>query len=326
MPRKITRARRPRALLPDTHHVRWFLTGVAVGLGWTLIVCGVAFLQGDNVRLFLREWTDLQGPFLIALGTWLLLMIRSKSFTARVSRLTAEGSVNPGIFKNRLIRSLVVGCVTVLGFISVASMGFHGHDATLIFMWITCICIDFAAGLVTLHSLELLAVVHNLQQQEIKVSRYAPARTPELRSLVSYFSSFTLLMTVGYAFALLGTLKGHWTGSQDYIQAVRLFWPLIYVPTCCVMLIYPHIVVHKLIQREKEHTLSSCQQDIDNLLSKYGNLKTEEVERTNTLAQLFDRVTATPDYVIDVGIAVRTILPLAFNLVTLFVKSFIGQS
>ncbi|HEY0322030.1 MAG TPA: hypothetical protein VGC66_13810 [Pyrinomonadaceae bacterium] len=326
MPSKVTKARKPRAITPDTHHVRWFLAGVTVGLGWTLVACGLAFLQGDDVRSFLREWTNLQGPFLIALGTWLLLMIRSRSFTARVSRLTADGSVNPGIFKNRIVRFLIVGFVTVLGFISVASMGFNGHGVVLVFMWITCICIDFASGLVTLHSLELLAVIHNLQQQEIKVSRYAPARTPELRSLVSYFSSFTLLMTVGYAFALLGTLKGHWTGSQDYIQAVRLFWPLIYVPTCCVVLIYPHIVVHKLIQREKERTLSSCQQDMDKLLSKYGNLKTEEVERTNTLAQLFDRVTATPDYVIDFGIAVRTILPLAFNLVTLFVKSFMGQS
>jgi hypothetical protein len=60
------------------------------------------------------------------------------------------------------------------------------------------------------------------------------------------------------------------------------------------------------------------------MLSKYGDLKTEEVERTNTLAQLFDRIAATPDYVIDVGIAARTLLPLVFNLVTLFVKSWVG--
>lgn len=325
MARKFSKARKTRAITPNTHHVRWFLTGVAVGAIWTLVACGLALLQGDNVRSFLREWTNLQGPFLIALGCWLLLMIQSKSFTARVSRLTVDGSVNPGIFKNRIVRYLIVGSVTVLGFISVSSMGFNGHGAVLVFMWITCLCIDFTAGLVTLHSLEVLTAVNNLQQQEIKASRYAPARTPELRSLVSYFSSFTLLMTVGYAFALLGTIRGGWTGPHDYIQTVRLFWPLIYVPTCCVVLIYPHIVVHKLIQREKERTLSSCQQDMDKLLSKYGNLKTEEVERTNTLAQLFDRVTATPDYVIDVGIAVRTILPLAFNLVTLFLKSFMGQ-
>jgi hypothetical protein len=91
------------------------------------------------------------------------------------------------------------------------------------------------------------------------------------------------------------------------------------------VLIYPHVVIHKLIQREKERTLSLYQQDIDELLSNYGDLKTEEIERTNTLAQLFDRVTATPDYVIDVGIAVRTVLPLVFNLATLFAKTAMGQ-
>lgn len=325
MARKIKKTRRPRAITPDAHHVRWFLTGVLVGLVWTLAGCGVAFLQGYDVQTFLREWVDLQGPFLIALGTWLLLIIRSGSFTARIEQLTADGSANPGVLKNRFLRSAIVASVTIFGFISVARMGFNGYGAVLVLMWITCVCIDFASGLVTLHALEVLAVVHNLQKQDIKVSRYAPARTPELRSVVTYFSSFTLLMTVGYAFALLGTLRGHWTGSAEYVQAVRLFWPLIYVPTCCLVLIYPHVVVHKLIQREKERTLSLYQQDIDKLLSKYGDLKTEEIERTNTLAQLFDRVTATPNYVIDVGIAVRTVLPLVFNLVTLFAKVATGQ-
>lgn len=327
MPRKIRSPRKPRAITPDTHHVRWMLIGVAVGLVWTLVACGVAFLQGDNVRSFLREWVDLQGPFLIATGTWLILIIRSGSFRARVSQLIPNCDVNAGVLRHRIPRYLIVGSITVFGFISVTRMGFNGRGAVLVFMWITNACIDFASGLVTLHSLEILAVIHNLQQQkEVKVSRYAPARTPELRGVVKYFSSFTLLMTVGYAFALLGTLKGHWTGSQDYIQAVRLFWPIIYVPTCCVVLIYPHVVVHKLIQREKEQTLSTYQRDIDKMLSKYGDLKTEEVERTNTLAQLFDRIAATPDYVIDVGIAARTLLPLVFNLATLFVKSSVGQS
>jgi hypothetical protein len=326
MRRKIKKTRKPRAVTPDTHHVRWALTGIVVGLIWTLIACGVAYLQGDEVRSFLREWVNLQGPFLIALGTWMVLIIHSGSFTARVSKLTIDGSVNPGIVENRVFRYLVVGAITILGFFSVSRMGFNGRGAVLVFMWITNACIDFASGLVTLHSIEILTTVHNLQRQEINVSRYAPARTPELRSVVAYFSSFTLLMTVGYAFALLGTVKGHWTGSPDYVQAVRLFWPFIYVPTCCVVLIYPHIVVHKLIQREKERTLSTYQRDIDKLLSKYGDLRTEEVERTNTLAQLFDRITATPNYVIDVGIAVRTALPLVFNFVTLFVKTFTSQS
>jgi hypothetical protein len=140
---------------------------------------------------------------------------------------------------------------------------------------------------------------------------------------VSYFSSFTLLMTLGYAAALVATLDPDWTGPKEYIEAVRLFWPLIYVPICSVALIYPHLAVHRLILREKDRTLSSCQRDIDALLERYGELKKEDIERTNALAQLFERITSTPDYVVDVSIAFRTLLPLAFNVVTLVAKAAI---
>jgi hypothetical protein len=119
----------------------------------------------------------------------------------------------------------------------------------------------------------------------------------------------------------MATLSPNWTGSKEYVDAVRLFWPFIYVPTCSVALIYPHLVVHRLIQREKEKTLLSCERDIDNLLTRYGDLKKEEIDRTNTLAQLFDRIAGTPNYVVDLGIAVRTIIPLVFNILTLLVKS-----
>jgi len=199
-------------------------------------------------------------------------------------------------------------------------MGFASQGPVLVFMWITCALVCLASGIVTLHCLEVLAVLHNLRAQEIKVFRYAPARTPELRSVVGYFSSFSLLMSVGYAFALIATFKAHWSGPSDYVEGVRLFWPIVYVPTCSIALIYPHLIIHQMIRREKEQTLASCQQDIDQLLSKYSELKTEDIERTNTLAQLFDRIIATPDYVVDVGIAVRTMLPLVLNLLTLLAK------
>jgi hypothetical protein len=326
MPRKTTKPYKPRVASPDTHHLRWFLTGIAVGLTWTLIACGVAFLQGDDVRAFLHEWMNLQGPFLIALGTWLLLMIRSGSFFKRASRLTADSSVNPGVFKKRVVRYVLIGSITVLGFVSGVRMGFNGRGAVLAFLWFTLACYNFVSALVILHSLDLIAVMSNLQKQKLKISRFAPARTPELKSIVAYFSSFALLITVGYAFNLLGNFKGNWTGSQDYIQAVRLSWPFIDVPICCMVIIYPHVVAHKLIRREKEQMLSSFQQDIDKLLSKYDDLKTEDIERANKLTQLFDRIKATPNYVIDVGIAAKTVLPLIFNLGTLFMKSYMGQS
>jgi uncharacterized membrane protein YccC len=87
------------------------------------------------------------------------------------------------------------------------------------------------------------------------------------------------------------------------------------------MLIYPHLVVHKLIEKEKERTLSAYQRDLEEQLSKHeNNLSMGQIERTNALAQLVDRITGSPNYVIDFGIALRTLLPLALNVLTLFVK------
>ena len=320
MRQKLIKATRRSKVSTEANHLLWIPAGILVGLMWTGVGAGLALFQGDSVGTFLREWTNYQGPFLLALGTWLLLMIRSRTFEARVAKLTENGSMQPGIIGRPWLQVAIVAFVTVAGAVSVSRMGFNGHGFVLAFMLFTNFCIDVASGFVTLHALKVVAVVHNLQHQKIKVSRYAPARTQELRSVVKYFSTFTLLMTVGYAFALAGTLKGNWTGPKDYVEAVRWFWPIIYVPICCAVLIYPHLAVHKLIQRQKEDTLKSCQQDIDKLLAQYPTLKKDDIGRTNELAQLFDRITATPDYVIDFGIAVRTLLPLAFNLLTLFLK------
>ena len=324
MRQKLIKATRPSKVTPEANHVLWVPAGILVGSVWTGLGAAIALLQGDAVRTFLREWSNYQGPFLLALGAWMLLIVRSRTFDARIAALTEKGSMQVGIIGRRWFQAVIIVFVTVVGAVSVSRMGFNGHGFVLALMLFTNLCIDLASGVVTLHALKIVAVVHNLQYQKIKVSRYAPARTQELRSVVKYFSTFTLLMTIGYAFALAGTLKGNWTGPKEYVEAVRWFWPIIYVPLCCLVLIYPHLAVHKLIQRQKEDTLKSCQQDIDKLLAQYPTLKKNDIGRTNELAQLFDRITATPDYVIDFGIAVRTLLPLAFNLLTLFVKVSVG--
>jgi hypothetical protein len=320
MRRKIVKRAKPAIPSTEANHILWAFVGVVVGVVWTAIGCGIALLQGDSPRLFLHEWMNYQGPFLLALETWMLLMIRSMTFEARVAALTEGGPVKMAVLSKPLVQALVVGSITILGFASVSRMGFNGRGAVFFFMWLTNLAIDFASGVITLHALTIVAVVHNLNNHKIKVSLYAPARTQELRSIVKYFSTFTLLMSGCYIFALAGTIKGNWTGSKDYVEAVRWFWPIIYVPLCCAALIYPHLAIHKLIQRHKDDTLRSCQEDIDKLLAQYPTLKNEDIGRTNELAQLFDRITATPNYVIDFGIAVRTLLPLALNVVTLFVK------
>jgi hypothetical protein len=251
-------------------------------------------------------------------------MARSGTLTDRISRLTSNGTIHLGVIKKSIVRYAIVGSIGILGTASLIAMGFHAAGAVLHFMWIVCAAVCFIAAMVTLHTLEILVAIHGLQAQEIKTFHYAPARTPELRNIVSYFSSFTLLMAIGYAFAFVATFKAQWTGEKEYVEAIRFFWPIVYVPLCSLVLVYPHITVHRLIQREKERTLLSCQEDIDRLLSKYSELKTDEIDRTNTLAQLFDRITATPDYVVDIGIAVRTVLPLMLNVVTLVLRLTIG--
>lgn len=313
-------AGKPRA--DSISHLFCALVGIGTAAAWTVVGCGIALLQ-RNFAGFLHEWFLLQGFPLVTVGTWLLILVRSPNLEARVADLIQEGSPPFRPLEERAFGLVIAITVGVVGTASLIPLGFRAHGSVLAFMWFTCACVCCTAGLVTVHAIDILRFVHRLPLHEVKVFRYAPARTPELRSFVSYFSSFTLLMTLGYAAALVATLDPDWTGPKEYIEAVRLFWPLIYVPICSVALIYPHLAVHRLILREKDRTLSSCQRDIDALLERYGELKKEDIERTNALAQLFERITSTPDYVVDVSIAFRTLLPLAFNVVTLVAKAAI---
>lgn len=319
--RKTSKALKP-ILNAQTSHARWFLTGVAASAVWMAVGCVVTLVQRDNLVEFIWGWINYQGPLLILLGTWLLMMIRSKRFDAGVSGLTADGSLKRGFVEKRWFRFLLVGGVTGLTFVSGVLMGFDGRGAVFVFMWLTYFLIEIATGIVTLHALEILVVVHNLQHQDIKLSHYSPARTPQLREVVKYLSTYVLLMTVGEAVGLLGSLKGHWNGPQIYVDIFRWCWPLVYFPTCCIMLIYPHLVVHRLIKKEKEHTLSTYREELEEHLSAPEKKpRISQIERTSHLAQLVDRITASPDYVFDFGIALRTLLPLALNLLTLFFKA-----
>lgn len=323
--RKASKAPKP-SLTGQTCHVRWFVTGLVTSTAWMAVGCVVTMIQGDDVRSFVQTWINYQGPLLILLGTWMLLMIRSKSFEVGVSGLTADGSFKCGVVGKRWFRFLLVAIVTGLTFVSGVLMGFHGRGAVLVFMWFTYFLIEIVTGIITLHALEILVVVRNLQHQDILLSHYAPARTPQLRAVVKYLSTYVFLMTVGEAVGLLGSLRGHWNGSQIFIDIFRWCWPLIYFPTCCIMLIYPHLVVHKLIKKEKKDTLSPYRQELEEHLSTPEKKpRISRIERTSHLAQLVDRIAASPDYVFDFGIAVRTLLPFALNLITLFVKAYAVQ-
>jgi hypothetical protein len=306
-------------------HPKYCLIGLAVASGWTIVGFCLALVHKSG-RQFLDLWYSLQGLFLIWLGTWLLLVVRSGSLKRRVLAITRNPDSHHVGIVSRSLRIAVVVSISLAGTVSLIAMGFDAKGSLLVFLWLTCFIVCLTAAFVTLHALSIVWSVVGLQEAGLRVFRYSPAQTPELRSLVSYFSSFTFLMTLGYACALAATLSPHWTGNKDYVAAVRIFWPLLYVPACSIVLIYPHVIVHRLVQREKEQTLILYQQEMDQLLQKYGSLNSSDIERTNALAQMFDRISATPDYVVDLGIAVRTALPLAFNLASLFAKALVSHS
>src|ERR1700739_4707132 len=97
-----------------TYHARWLDTGLITSAVWMAAGCFITLIQGDDVRSFARDWMNYQGPFLIWLGTWLVLMIRSGSLAARISVITVDGSVKLGIVGKPLFRFLAVLLVTAL--------------------------------------------------------------------------------------------------------------------------------------------------------------------------------------------------------------------
>lgn len=298
--------------------------GIAVAAAWTLAGFAVASFQGDH-KHFIAEWARMQAFPCLALGVWLLLIAKSGALRSRIRKLTKEGIAPSDGIASQWLRAFIILVVAVAGTVIFVSMGFNAKGALLGFMWALCVFICVLAGIVTLHGIDMIVAIHNLQGVDLKTFRYAPARTPELRELVSYFTFFSLLFTLAYGFACVGTLKGQWTGNRAFIEAAQWFWPAIYVPVCTVALLYPHFVVHLLIRRSKDSTLASYQRDIDGLLGDYESLETGQVERINSLAQLFDRISATPDYVIDFGIAARAILPHVVNLAVFLAKPLMSH-
>ncbi|EJN07971.1 hypothetical protein PMI42_07434, partial [Bradyrhizobium sp. YR681] len=310
---------------PQVAYFAYFFIGLLVSGAWTLIGVAVAYARGE-FRPFIAEWESLQAPYLIGLGTCLVLIARSGFLETYAKKVARNQSTISSEVVPLGLRLTLVGAISFVGTASLVWMGFKASGPLLGFMWFTAASICIAAGVITLHTIDLLLLIHRLRTTGIKTFRYSPARTPELRDLINYFTSFTLILSVAYSFAFAGTIKGNWTGDRAYIELVQTFWPLIYVPICSAALIYPHFAIHGLIREAKEVSLAFYQRDIDKLMIDYKRLDSDDVAKINSLAQLFDRISATPDYVVDIGIAVRTCLPLAFNVATLFAKSALSHA
>src|SRR4051794_18760410 len=84
----------PKAAEKQVAYFLYFLVGLVVAGVWTLVGIGLAFAQGDFVK-FVAEWQSLQAPFLIGLGTCLLLMAKSDALTERAARLAKERLIIP---------------------------------------------------------------------------------------------------------------------------------------------------------------------------------------------------------------------------------------
>lgn len=148
---------------------------------------------------------------------------------------------------------------------------------------------------------------------------YSPAETKALRDAATYFVFYGTLLTVGYAFSLLATLSANWKVGPEQARVVQFFWPIIYVPLCLSVLIVPHLAIHCVICREKDRLIGSCQDRLNKLLLT-DPMTSEAVDQSNALADFFEKISDTPDYALDLSIGVRTVVPAAFNVATLFIS------
>src|SRR3954454_3202637 len=112
---KAARARRPKvpqlsgrtAARAEVSHGLYAVVGIGVGLVWTAVGYGIAAIQG-SANAFLQDWLHLQGFFLISLGTWLMLIVRSDVLPARVADVTTVPPPATGLLASRWMRRAIV--------------------------------------------------------------------------------------------------------------------------------------------------------------------------------------------------------------------------
>src|SRR5713101_4892814 len=104
-------------------HLTYCAVGVGLALLWTGIGCGIALIQG-SIRQFFGEWLQLQGFFLIAIGIWLLLIVRSGALAQCAKAVIRDSSADLVGIKNRALRFVVVASISLGGTASLVAMGF----------------------------------------------------------------------------------------------------------------------------------------------------------------------------------------------------------
>lgn len=288
------------------------LTSTAIALLWTAIGLAIATMSG-TLRPYVLEWLRLQGTLNIVIGVWLLI----SAFSNPLDELIRNLGVAPQISKAVTVtRAVVIISVTAIGSASLISLGFNGRGVVLGFLNLTCIVICALAAVATWHGIEILIASKEAATADLHVFVYSPAETKELRFLARHASTYAAVLTLGYAFTLAATLLSRWTADPLRVRTVITFWPMLYVPFCMLLLLYPQMQFRKLIRREKERLMSVCQNTIDDVLKKEP-LTTDDVQRCNALADLFNKVAATPEYIVDLGIVSKMLWVVGVNAVTL---------
>jgi hypothetical protein len=285
----------------------WFGLGIAIAA------------HSGTATSFIREWVRLQGFFLLWLGPWLLSMASSDDLKSRLALLQPSPPVLESIPLRPQAKISLSLAICVIGSGSLIGLGFNASGAPVVFMWLTMALVCLLAGITTCHGIEIIIASYKLRGADVKLFSYSPAKTRSLRDLALYCASYGTILTIGYILALVATLLGTWQNNPRYVTGVQVFWPIVYVPFCLTVLIYPQLCLHHLVKRERERLMIACEDKMNKLLSNQESLTKGNIDEANALASLLEKISTAPTYVIDFSIAVRTIIPAVFNVVTLLI-------
>ncbi len=306
--------------IPSSNLALLGLIAVTGAIAWTLLGCLIAIL-GGSLHAFWKEWILIQGFFAVAAAIFLGLVSLSPALSELFGQASDSKELDLWLQKPSVIRcrKIVVCFVTIVGTVTTTSLGFSVPGPARYFMWLTCIGVCVMAGLISWHAIEVLYRASRLETLKIKFFVYSPGQTRSLQKFAVYFVTFSVGVTVGYIFAFVGTMSPLWRGSPTWVNAVRVFWPIIYVPLCLLVTTYPHLAIHRLIRHEKDRLIIFYQEQINALIADGQSPSQSDIERVNGLADLIRKIEESPSFALNFPIALGATLTYLVNIGSLFI-------
>jgi hypothetical protein len=297
------------------------LIAIIGAAAWTLLGCLLA-AASSSFSMYWREWVFGQAFFAVAAALFLGFLSLSRCFAHTIAELSPQGDLVDHWQSGRAVkitRFAVIAFIFIVGTFSLIKLGFGVRPPTRYFMWLTCAGICFFAGFATWHGIEVLYLATHLSELKVKFFVYSPGETRSLKKLAVYFVIYGLGMTIGYVFAFVGTMSPLWQGNPVWVNTVRAFWPIIYVPLCLTIATYPHLCIFRLIRQEKDRLIVLYQEQINSIIGEGHSLSREDVERINSLADLIKRIDTSPSFAFNFPIALGTAVTYVVNIATLIV-------